>query len=355
MDRPGSRTSIRRKLVDEHQSDQHRLRVQNQLSWFSGNNKHRLKLTSELRRDGYDQDQTTNLLGTFGFNSLADLAGRTAGVVHAPAARRACRAPAQSSAASRSAIRTGGASDLQIQYGVRLDANRFNSTSRTFNPQVEQRFRRAQRPRAEHAVPQPARRLLVDATAPRREIAGVRRAPCAARARWCAAASACSRTRPTPTLIGGAIDNTGLPSALQQLHLRRVRRRRCPTGRRTPNDPARSRRSAPTARSAPCSRARSPNVTCFAKDYAAPRSLRSNLKWSGPDPQQPVHAPQIEATYSLNMNQASNVDLNFSPTQQFTLADEGGRPVYVQPTSIVPATGAIASRDARVSPAVLRA
>ena len=46
----------------------------NQLSWFSRNNRHRLKLSSELRRESYDQDQTTNALGTFSYNSLADLA-----------------------------------------------------------------------------------------------------------------------------------------------------------------------------------------------------------------------------------------------------------------------------------------
>ena len=48
--------------------------LQNQLSWFSRNNKHRLKLSTELQYDDYSQDQTTNLLGTFGYNSLADLA-----------------------------------------------------------------------------------------------------------------------------------------------------------------------------------------------------------------------------------------------------------------------------------------
>jgi Carboxypeptidase regulatory-like domain len=47
--------------------------ISNQLSWFSKDNKHRLKLASELREDGYRQDQTSNALGTFFFNSLADL------------------------------------------------------------------------------------------------------------------------------------------------------------------------------------------------------------------------------------------------------------------------------------------
>src|SRR5688500_7570303 len=45
----------------------------NQLSWFSGNNKHRIKLTSELRREGSSQELATNQFGSFSFNSLADL------------------------------------------------------------------------------------------------------------------------------------------------------------------------------------------------------------------------------------------------------------------------------------------
>jgi hypothetical protein len=49
----------------------------NQLSWFSMNSKHRLKSTLELRRDGYSQDQTNNALGTFRYNSLADLEAGT--------------------------------------------------------------------------------------------------------------------------------------------------------------------------------------------------------------------------------------------------------------------------------------
>ncbi|HEX9221359.1 MAG TPA: carboxypeptidase regulatory-like domain-containing protein, partial [Gemmatimonadaceae bacterium] len=45
----------------------------NQLSWFSASNKHRIKFTSELRRDAFTQNQQTNTLGSFTFNSLADL------------------------------------------------------------------------------------------------------------------------------------------------------------------------------------------------------------------------------------------------------------------------------------------
>ena len=62
----------------------------------------------------------------------------------------------------------------------------------------------------------------------------------------------------------------------------------------------------------------------------------------------------MEGLYSLNVNQPGTVDLNFANTQRFVLDGEGDRPVFVQPTSIVPATGAIASRDARIAPQYAR-
>jgi hypothetical protein len=96
-----------------------------------------------------------------------------------------------------------------------------------------------------------------------------------------------------------------------------------------------------------------PNVNLFAKDFQSPRSIRSNLNWSGPILGNRL-AANWDITYSVNLNQSSNYDLNFQPTQRFALTDEAGRPVYVQPGSIVPATGAIASRDARVSQAYNR-
>ncbi len=91
-----------------------------------------------------------------------------------------------------------------------------------------------------------------------------------------------------------------------------------------------------------------PNVTMFAGDYAAPRSVRSNLQWSGPILGNRFSA-SIEATYSANFNQAGTLDLNFNPVTRFTLPGEANRPVFINPTSIVPATGATSAIDARVS------
>jgi hypothetical protein len=55
-----------------------------------------------------------------------------------------------------------------------------------------------------------------------------------------------------------------------------------------------------------------PNVSLFANNYVAPRSVRSNLQWDGPILNN-LFAANIDATYSLNLNQGSFVDLNFSP------------------------------------------
>ena len=52
----------------------------------------------------------------------------------------------------------------------------------------------------------------------------------------------------------------------------------------------------------------------------------------------------------MNLNQQSQIDLNFAERPLFTLPGEGNRPVYVNPTSIFPTTGAIISSDARKSP-----
>jgi hypothetical protein len=152
---------------------------------------------------------------------------------------------------------------------------------------------------------------------------------------------------PGATLLGQAVDNTGLPSGLQQIV--------CvgpavplpdwsayaANGGMIPTRCADGSAGSVFANGAP-------NVTLLAKDWQAPRSLRSNLNWSGPVLSNRFSL-SVDGTYSLNMNQSGFVDLNFSPTTRFTLADEGNRPVFVQPTSIVPTTGAIAARDARVS------
>jgi hypothetical protein len=316
----------------------------NQLSWFSRNNKHRLKLSSELRRESYDQDQTTNALGTFSYNSLADLsANRPASYT------RALQPRVQSASQLVGALSLGDSyrrsSDLQIQYGVRLDGNRFSATP-LLNSELQTAFgeRNDRTPNRLYVSPRIGFSWNYG-TAP--QIAGFDGAVRGPRAVVRGGIGVFQST-PNANSIGTAIDNTGLASAVQQVTC---------VGAAVPVPDWSAYAQNPASIPTQCADGTTggvfantaPNATLFASDFRATRSVRSNVNWNGPVLGNRFNAT-VDLTYSLNLNQASTLDLNFQPTQRFALQDEAGRPVYVQVGSIVPATGAIASRDARVSP-----
>jgi hypothetical protein len=109
----------------------------NQLQWFSSNNKHTIKLTSSVSREHNTSDVDASL-GAFSFNSLADLeAGvpasysRTVSSIHFPSDQ------------VTAAMSIGDAwrpnSKVQVQYGVRADANRFLFRP-TFNSALRDTF-----------------------------------------------------------------------------------------------------------------------------------------------------------------------------------------------------------------------
>lgn len=316
----------------------------NQLSWVSTNNKHRLKLTSELRRDGASQEQSSNLLGTFSFNSLADFqAGRASSFTRQLSPRT--RDVSQLVGALSLGDSYRRTPNLQIQYGLRLDGNRFLNGPNT-NPDLESVFGIANNRVPNRAYLSP--RLGFSWTyGTASQIAGFEGAARTPRA-VVRGGIGVFQNVPSTNLIGGALDNTGLPGAVQQLTC---------VGLAAPTPDWDAYAANPSAIPTRCADGSlgtvfsnsAPNVTLFSKDFRASRSVRSNLQWSGPILSSRFSA-SLDATYSLNMNQQSNLDLNFKPQTRFTLTDEAGRPVFVQPTSIVPATGANASQDARVSP-----
>ena len=313
----------------------------NQLSWFSTNNKHRLKLTTELRRDGYAQDQAANELGTFVFNSLGDLqAGTPSLFTRQLASRRSGAAQLVAGTSLGDSYRV--TRDLQLQYGVRLDANRFLDRP-AIDPDVGAALGIANDhvPDKVYASPRLGFSWTYGTAPQVSGFAGAARVPRAV----VRGGVGIFQNTPSTNLVGSAIDNTGLASALQQITC-------VGSAVPTPDWPGYATslanvpdRCADGSTGSVFANA-APNVVLFAPDYAAPRSLRSNLQWSGPVADNRLMTT-VDLTYSRNMNQASTVDVNFDPTQRFTLDGEGGRPVYVQPTSIVPATGTIASADAR--------
>jgi hypothetical protein len=154
------------------------------------------------------------------------------------------------------------------------------------------------------------------------------------------------QSTPNAASIGSAMDNTGLPSAVQQLAC---------VGAAAPTPDwagyMNSIGSIPTqcadGTTGTVFSNTAPNVVLFSKDYVSPRSLRSNLNWSGAILGDRLQAT-ADVTYSLNLNQANTFDLNFNPAARFGLPDEG-RLVFAQPSSIVPTTGAIAAGEGRLS------
>ena len=320
------------------------VQAMNQLSWFSENNKHRIKFTSELRRDAYAQDMTTNQLGSFAFNSLADLAAGT------PASFTRQLSPHTRDVSQY----VGGLSlgdsykateDLQLQYGVRLDGNHFTSAP-PLNADAEQALgiRNDHIPNNYYLSPRFGFSYTYGTAAQIAAFQGAARGPRAV----VRGGIGIFQSTPNAQLIGSVLDNTGLPSAVQQLAC---------VGVAAPAPDWAAYEASVGAIPTQCAdgttgsvfASSAPNVSLFANDYRAPRSLRSNLQWNGMVLDNRF-LTTVDATYSLNKNQASTFDANFDPAQQFALASEGGRPVYARPTSIVAPTGAIAAGEARVTP-----
>jgi hypothetical protein len=324
-------------------SSQSGINFTNLLSWFSANNKHRIKLSTELRRDAYTTDQNFNRLGSYSFNSLADLDAGRAGLY-----TRQLQPRERSGNQVIGAISLGDSyratPTFQLQYGVRVDANAYG-TKPDRNPEVERLFglRNDAVPNGLYVSPRVGFSWSYGRAAQVGAFEGAFRGPRAV----VRGGVGLFQGTPGTQLIGQAIDNTGLAGGLQQLTC---------TGVAVPSPEWAEYLADQSIIPAQCADGSDgtvfasgvPNVTLFAEDYRAPRSLRSNLNWSGPILNNRFNA-NFDATYSLNLNQQGFVDRNFQPTQRFALADEGSRPVFVDPASIDPATGLVASRDARVS------
>lgn len=318
--------------------------LMNQLSWFSANNRHRLKLTSELRRDGSMQDVASNILGTFSFNSLADLeASRPATFTRATGSRRRDVSQVVAGLALGDAWRR--TDNLQLQYGLRLDANRYLSGPK-LNDALETLFdvRNDGLPNRIYVSPRLGFSWTYGRAARIIGFEGAARGP---RTVVRGGAGVFQNT-PSNGLVGAALDNTGLPGGVQQLTC-------IGTAAPTPDwDSYSDGSSAIPSRCADGSggsvfSSAVPDVIFFSDNFAAPRSIRSNLQWSGPVLANRFSL-QIEGTYSRNQNQSGPVDRNFSGVTRFTLPGEGNRPVFVKPSSIVAVTGATSPVDSRVSP-----
>lgn len=314
----------------------------NTLSWFSADNRHRVKLTTELRRDEFSNLFNFNEFGSFSYNTLTDLqANRPASFTRLLSPRT--RTGSQIVGAMSLGDAWRPTNDLQIQYGVRVDGNHFNMGP-TPNPDILARFGydNAEVPNRLYVSPRLGFSWTVGQADQLALLPGMIRAPRAV----IRGGVGVFQNTPGTQLISGAIDNTGLPSGLQQLTCQ---------GAATPipdwtayaADVNNIPRTCADGTSGTVFANSAPNVTLFLPDYFAQRSLRGNLGWQGPVLRNRFNF-SFDATMSRNQRQQGGVDINFPAQQQFALANEAGRPVFVTPSAIVPTTGQMAWRQARL-------
>jgi hypothetical protein len=93
--------------------------------------------------------------------------------------------------------------------------------------------------------------------------------------------------------------------------------------------------------------ARAPDLSLFAPDFGAPRNRRASLDFSG----QLVDKYFLSATATIVQGTGLPVatDRNLGAVR-FTLPNEGGRPVFVVPAAVDPASGSASSSASRIFP-----
>ncbi|MEP6622445.1 MAG: hypothetical protein ABJE47_24185 [bacterium] len=311
-----------------------------QASWNSSSNSHRWRLTADGRIDELAQTQGGNSLGTFTYNSIAD--------VQANRPTSFSRSFAQHDILAK--VNTGALAlgdewratqRLSITYGVRLDANAI-ANSLAYNPTIDSTFHL----RTDHA---PSEAVVSPRASFRWGFGsnGTAGLPGFA-APWGVLSGGIGEFRNDlrPGLLAPVVTNTGLPDALGQILC---------IGSAVPLPDFAAFEANLSAIPTTCVAgapsafvSARPNVWAFDPNFEAQRSWRGNLTLRGPFFTKLLRF-SADATFSRNLHQQSPLDVNFSGVQRSALRDEGNRPLYVQSASIVPATGAVTNGDSRVS------
>lgn len=321
------------------------VQASNQLSWYSLDNKHTLKLTSNLAYDAFATDVTPSLLGSFAFNSLADLeAGKPSSFT---------RTLSKNTQSGNQLA--GGASlgdywrpspNLQVQYGVRVDANRFLSApARNQSLFDTLGVRNDVVPNRAYVSPRIGLQWYYGSSPQISYAPGSARPPRAV----IHAGVGVFQNMASSQLIGPAVSSTGLPSSTQSITC---------VGAAVPFPDWESFLTKSGSIPTRCAdgstgtvfSTSAPGVTLFDPRFRQPRSLRGAADWSGPILDNRF-VLGVQSIVSSGLDQQGAVDVNFNPSTRFTLANEAGRPVFADPGAIVTSTGAIAPADTRMSPA----
>ncbi len=297
-----------------------------------------MKLYVQSRFDGFDLMPSTNRYGTFTFPSLAALDANQPSTFS-----RTLNAPSAQGTEWTGAAALGGTwthGKLTLTGGLRVDANTF-LTKPAENPAIASAFGRrtdqvpdgfALSPRVGFTYQIPGNpgygQFMSQTSSLFRGQTQIR------------GGFGVFRGTARPALIAGPLTGTGLPGGIERLLC---------TGSAAPTPNWSVYDANPTSIPSSCVNTTTladtaPAVTLFDHAWAVPASYRTSL---GVTKVMLGTYFTLDANYSLNVNQPSSYDLNFDGTPRFSLADEGGRPVYVSPSSIDPASGAVSSVAAR--------
>ncbi|MFI5231708.1 MAG: carboxypeptidase-like regulatory domain-containing protein [Gemmatimonadales bacterium] len=315
--------------------------------YMPGSPKHRLKVNADLRYDATSTVPNTNSDGTFSYNSLSDLAANTP-VSFTRSLNDPTRNGAEWNGYASMSDWYRASPALQLLYGVRLEGNDFSERppynaavdaafgTRTdfapntvgLSPRLGFNWQYTKKPNGANGAMGMMVNQLGQFVFPQVGMisGGVGE----------------FRSMMSPSLLSNASVNTGLPNGFRQLSC---------IGSAIPAPDWNAYLTSSSAIPSDCAggtpsaslRDTAPAVQLFDRGYNAPRSWRGNLKWTA------SHGKllwTVEGLASYNVNQSGITDLNFSNVPRFTLSDEG-RPVYVQPSSIVASSGAASPLDAR--------
>lgn len=356
-------------------SESRSLDISDELSWLPGNGDHRIKLGALFSGSRFEQDVTTNRLGTYTFNSLADLAANRPSIF-----TRTLSPRIRNGTGVNSGVYVGDtwrqSRSLQLTYGARLERSQFTGAP-AYNPEVEQIFgyRTDAIPTEVHASPRVGFTWALGGAGTGGfggggfgggggpgGFGGGRGGGRGGAGGGDAGRPNAAAAQATPIIIRGGIGEfrsviptslysaaqnaTGLSQSESQLYC---------IGAFVPTPDwsiAAGDAGIPTTcaggtvNAAPIT-AR-PNVTVFDQNFGAPRAWRASLgaQRRAFDRMQ----VSVDANYAHGVSQYGFRDLNLDTTPKFALVEEGGRPVFASPSAIVPTTGVVSTISSRVAP-----
>ncbi|MEO9183881.1 MAG: carboxypeptidase-like regulatory domain-containing protein, partial [Kofleriaceae bacterium] len=336
------------------------LEASDEVSWVSSGGAHRVKLGGLLNADRSTVGTIPNRYGTFYYNSLADFeANRPSQFTRTISGRD------RLAGSNNAAIYLGDAwrksTAFQATYGLRLEGTRFPRDPDN-NPEVESLFgKRTDRSPSEiHLSPRVGFTYFLGANRPN-NANGQQGGGGQGRGggnfggfnaqSWIVRGGVGEfRGKISSNLVATAVDATGLAGGQSTLTCIGAA---VPTPDWTSylGDPASiPTQCAPVAGGpvvVPLANQRH-NVTTFASDFGAPKVWRGSLGAS-----RRFFARynfSVDGSLAYGLNQTGSHDLNLNTSPKFSLAGEGGRPVYSPANAIIPTTGATTIASSRVHP-----